>query len=560
MFRCANPVTPEGGAKDITPPEVLECDPPNNSIRFSSPDIHITFNEFIALKSSGSEIFISPPLSEKPDYKLRGKTVIVDFEDTLTSNTTYIISFGTSISDITEGNALKDFKYVLSTGDYIDSLMISGVVINAFDNSPAATVYAVLYTNSFDTIPFDSLPYLVPPLYITQTNEQGEFTFQNLRKDKYKLMVLDDKSGDFIYNMPEERIAFSDSLIQPWWVPVIIPDSTVQDSIQDSIQENIPVIDTLVHISLGMRMFDEVDSTLEITSSELLMNNLFRIIFNYSPRNPVITPLNIDTTLAWCMEEFSLNRDTILLFTTIEIPDTLILEIRDGPDVLDTLILAPTKMAQDKRGKKKEEEEKPQPLTCSWNSRGTFNYRKSPLTGTLSYPVSEYDLSGFQLISEGDTTTPSVKFSDPLMRRFEVTSAWKEATSYKLLIPDSAFISYNALSNDTIIHSFKTFNQRDFGNLLINLNIDENPGSYIIQVLTEKGKVVEEKFTNESGQIKFAFIVPAKYTIKAILDSNLNKRWDTGDYLNKIQPEFIFLFPKIIEIRGNWDVEEEWKL
>ena len=146
------------------------------------------------------------------------------------------------------------------------------------------------------------------------------------------------------------------------------------------------------------------------------------------------------------------------------------------------------------------------------------------------------------------------------MRRFEVTSAWKEATSYKLLIPDSAFISYNALSNDTIIHSFKTFNQRDFGNLLINLNIDENPGSYIIQVLTEKGKVVEEKFTNESGQIKFAFIVPAKYTIKAILDSNLNKRWDTGDYLNKIQPEFIFLFPKIIEIRGNWDVEEEWKL
>jgi len=141
-----------------------------------------------------------------------------------------------------------------------------------------------------------------------------------------------------------------------------------------------------------------------------------------------------------------------------------------------------------------------------------------------------------------------------------VTTTWKEKTSYTLLIPDSTFISFNGLSQDTVIHSFQTFNPRDFGNLMINLNIDDMPGSFIIQLLTEKGKVVEEKIASESGQIKFALIVPAKYTIKAILDANLNQRWDTGDYLNRIQPELVFFFPKIIEIRGNWDVEEEWKL
>ncbi|MFH1297680.1 MAG: Ig-like domain-containing protein [Bacteroidota bacterium] len=552
LFHCANPVTPEGGAKDITPPKVVECNPPNYSTHFSSSDIHITFDEFISLKSTGPEIFISPSLSTKPDYKLRGKTVIVDFEDTLASNTTYIINFGKSISDITEGNAMSDFRYVFSTGDFIDSLMISGEVVNAFDNRPVPDVYAELYTNTIDTIPFDSLPCLVPPLYVTQTNEQGKFVFHNLRKAAYKLVVLHDQTGDFMYNMQAERIAFADSLIIPWIAPVTTPDSTGQDSL--------PASNTFVPVPLLLRMFEEVDSTQQVTRSELLMKNQFRIIFKYPPHHPGITPLNIDTTVAWCMEEYSAHRDTVLLFATTEIPDTLILEIRDGSVILDTVTITPTRLAMEKRSKKKEEEEKPEQLLCSWKPLGTFNHLKSPLIGTWSYPVSEYDLSGFLLISGGDTLIPSVEFTDPLLRHFRVTSTWKEVNSYQLLIPDSAFISYNGLSHDTIIHSFQTVNPRDLGSLIINLNFSTQPGNYIIQLLTEKGKIVEEKIVQESGKIKFAFIAPAKYTIKAIQDSNGNRRWDTGDYMNKLQPEIVFLFPKVIEIRGNWDVEEEWKL
>lgn len=552
LFHCANPVTPEGGAKDISPPEVSGCEPPNYSTNFSSPDIHITFNEFVSLKASGSDVFISPPLTEKPDYKLRGKTVVVDFTDTLASNTTYIINFGKSITDITEGNVLANFLYVFSTGDYIDSLTISGKVITAFDNKPAKLVFAGLYRDTHDTIPFDSLPYLRPPLYLTQTDEQGMFTFQNLRTGKYKLIILDDKSGDFIYNMPAEKIAFADSLITPWSAPLEIPDSIRPDS---TVAEDQPR-----HPQLLLKLFEEVDSTQEVTKSELLSNNLFRIIYKYPPVAPEIFPLNIDTSFGWCMEEFSRRKDTILLFTMVELPDTLILEIRDEQTVLDTVTISPTRIHDEKRSRKKGEKEKPETLPCTWKPSGIFNYLKNPMSGSLPYPVSEYDFSGIRLITGRDTIIPSVEFMDPLMRMFRVTSSWKEATMYRLLIPDSSFISYNGLANDTTLHAFQTVTLKDLGSLVINITITERPGNYIIQLMTDKEKVVEEAYTGESGPIKFAFIAPATYTIKAILDSNGNHRWDTGDYLNKSQPETVFFFPKAIEIRGNWDVEEEWKL
>lgn len=552
MFRCANPVTPQGGAKDITAPQVVTCIPPNYSTHFLSPDIRITFNEFIALKSPGTGIFISPPLDKKPDFKLRGKTVIVDFNQALDSNTTFIINFGESISDITEGNLLLDYQYVFSTGDYIDSLSLAGKVLNAFDNQPISEAFAELYLDNNDTIPFDSLPYLIPPLYITQTDKHGMFTFSNLHPGEYKLIVLEDKSGDFIYNMPAERIAFADSLIFPWFVPEFLPDSTGQDSINPPLSP--------VRTELLLKMFEEPDSTQQVVKSELVMNDLFRIIYKFPTHSPAITPLNIDTTYSWCMEEFSPGKDTLLLFPTIEIPDTLILEVRDGEMVPDTVRIAPTHMAEAKHPKKTEEEEKPERLLVNWNSRGTFNYFKSPLIGLVSLPLSEYDLSGIQLISNGDTMVPTVEFTDPLVRYFKVSSSWKEGTSYKLVIPDSAFLSYNGLYNEMTVYTFKSAVLREMGSLLLNINTSEKPGNYIIQLLTDKGNVVEEKYLTESGQVKFAFIVPATYTVKVILDSNKNKRWDTGDYLKKIQPETVFFFPKPLDIRGNWDVEEEWKL
>ena len=176
-FHCANPVSPQGGPRDNKPPEVIACTPENLTVNFVSKEIRISFDEFVELKSSGTDIVISPPLQENADYKIRKKSLIVELPDTLLPNTTYIISFDKAIADITEGNELSGFRYIFSTGGFIDSLMISGQVTNAFDNEPSPDVFALLYTDSNDTIPFDSLPYKVKPLYISRTDDRGSFMF-----------------------------------------------------------------------------------------------------------------------------------------------------------------------------------------------------------------------------------------------------------------------------------------------------------------------------------------------------------------------------------------------
>ena len=552
LFRCANPVSPTGGPKDVDPPKVVECIPVNFSTQFAEKEIRITFDEFVSLKASGSEIFISPPLSESADYRLRGKSLVIKLDDTLSPNTTYIITFGTSITDITEGNPVADLKYVFSTGTYIDSLTIGGQVINAFDNQPLPDVYALLYTDCNDTIPFDSLPYKGKPLYIAKTNDQGLFTLSNLRYDAYKLFILDDKSGDFQYNMPAERIAFADSLIYPWYRPTLVVDSLATDSL--------PPQDTIQYSSIELSLFEEVDSTQRLEEADLVKNNEFMIVFSFPPQKPQIIPLNIDSTQVWWMEEYSLRKDTVILWTTSEIPDTLVLKVSDNGTVLDTAIISPTTIVAKKK-KKKEEEEKPEFLTLSWTPKGgTINHFKNAITGLFSYPVTEYDFSAIRLFTESDTVVPTIEFTDSLKRKFRVDYAWKEATSYRIFIPDSSFISFNGLSHDTLIYSFQTANSRDLGSLMLNIDISANPGDYIIQLQNENGETLEEKFLNESGQVTFAFIKPQKYMLKAILDSNKNRRWDTGDYIRSVQPEKVFLFPKIIEVRGNWDVEEDWSI
>ena len=170
LSRCANPVTPEGGPKDVKPPKVLEADPPENSIHFHKKEIHITFNKYVQLKDHSNQVNIAPPTLRHTDIRLRGKSIVIKLNDSLKSNTTYSINFGDAISDITENNILHNFIYSFSTGSYIDSLSLSGKVINAFNLVPQKDVIAELYINENDTLPLDSLPYHVKPYYLAKTN------------------------------------------------------------------------------------------------------------------------------------------------------------------------------------------------------------------------------------------------------------------------------------------------------------------------------------------------------------------------------------------------------
>jgi hypothetical protein len=308
LWRCANPVSPTGGPKDVTPPKVTLCDPPQYSLFFKSDKIRITFNKFIQLKDPSSMVNIAPPLLPNTDYSLRGKTLLIKIDDSLKKNTTYSIMFGDAIADITENNVLHDFSYVFSTGKYIDSLSLKGKILDAFNLLPQKDVLAMLYVNENDTLPFDSLPFHVRPYYMTKTNENGEFNFHNIRDIPFKLFALKDMNGNYIYDLPNERVGFIDSLVQGAYVPELVTDTAKADSTRyedfEQKQDSVKPVDTLVlNIpeipSFTLHLFEKTDSTQKILKSDLVNEDQVRIIFHVPSIDPVFTPLNFLPDTAW---------------------------------------------------------------------------------------------------------------------------------------------------------------------------------------------------------------------------------------------------------------------
>ncbi len=292
--RCANPVTPTGGPKDVQPPKAMKCDPPNFSTYFHAKEIKIEFSEFIQLKDANNQITISPPWLPNTDFKLRGKSIVITFNDSLRSNTTYSLNFGNSISDITENNVLRDYIYVFSTGSYVDSLSLEGQIIDALTLSPQKDVLAMLYVNDNDTIPFDSLPYKVKPYYLTRTNENGEFRLINLSGASFKIFALKDLNSDLMYNLPDEKIAFSDSLVKGFYSPPVIADTIKKDSIslKDSLTIH-PENKSLITLSL----FQQYDSIQRIMKSNLIQDGQVGVYFRYPAKRPVFIPLNFTPSL-----------------------------------------------------------------------------------------------------------------------------------------------------------------------------------------------------------------------------------------------------------------------
>jgi hypothetical protein len=576
--RCANPVSPQGGPKDLVPPRVLACDPPLFATGVTGSSFRIDFNEFITLKNASSEVFISPPLKIPPDSRLRGKTLLVKFDGKLDSNTTYSITFGNAITDLTEGNILKGFSYVFSTGTYIDSLSLQGTLVDAFDLKPQKNVYVELYMNNNDTLPFDSLPMRVPPYYITKTDENGFYLFHNLQNKKYKLFALADQNSDLIFNQPSEKIAFADSLVTPYYIAVKHADTSASDSSRRKQQKPLPVNakerelahkadsvrradsvreSQLLYPSFPLFLFEESDSVQRLVKSSFNKEGIALFCFRFPATDVRFIPLNFDSTAPWCLREYSKRRDSVTLWISRPKTDSLILKIVSGNRVLDTVSLGLELKDNQKKSPKKASAEQ---LTLS-NPAKAFglNQYRSKLQLTFSYPVTRWDFSKVLLVEEKDTLHPVVTFTDSLRRTIVVDHKWKEDKNYKIIIPDSVFYGITNISHDSIKLLFKTRSERDFGNFVLTMNMDKRPGQYIIQLLNDKETTIyEEHIINQSGKIRFEYLPALKYKVKAIHDRNSNGHWDTGDYKKKIQPEEVIYFPKPVDIRANWDVEETW--
>ncbi|MGA2823390.1 MAG: Ig-like domain-containing protein [Bacteroidales bacterium] len=563
LCRCANPVTPEGGPKDVTPPKVIDCDPPALTTHFHKKDIRITFNKYLQMKDQHNQINIAPPLLPHTDIRLRGKSIFIKLADTLKSNTTYSINFGDAILDLTENNVLHDFTYTFSTGSYIDSLSLSGRVFNSFDQVPQKDVIAMLYIKENDTLPLDSLPFHVKPYYMAKTNENGDFTFRNLRDVPFLLFALKDMNGDYIFNLPNEKIAFCDSLAKGIYMKPPSHETLKKDSAakRDTLlpKKDTSLIKEKTAPGYTLMLFEESDSIQKILKADMINEDQVGIYYRFPPVKPEFIPLNIPDVPGWMIPEFNDAKDSVFLWLKNIGKDSLYLRLVDKGKTLDT---ARINLLKKSLKKKKTDKGAASLIKLKLSTNmpdGRLNqFKRDPLI-IFSYPLSGQDLIRILLVDGKDTINPKLAFTDSVKRRLRVSHKWKEDRPYRLIIPDSVFRSINGHSNDSLVVSFRTHSLRDFGSIQMTISIKDT-SNYLIQLLDEKETVLERKIISASGKVKFDYLFPGKYRVKAIFDRNRNGRWDTGKFSRKIQPEKVQYFQKIIEVRANWDIDESWEL
>lgn len=578
---CANPVSPTGGPRDLDPPEVVESVPPNYSTGFDGTDIHITFNEFVVLHQLQQQMLISPPLEKQPEFRLRSRTLRVRFQEELKPETTYTLFFGDAIQDLTEGNPLSNYSFVFSTGETLDSMSLSGSMHFAYDLEPAENSFAMLYLIDNDTLPLDSLPYLVKPYYVARVDENGHYVFNNLRNERFKLFGLDDMNGNFRYDMAGEAIAFLDTLITPAYFEPL-PDSLfISDTL--ATHDTLPQLDEeslaeMVDDSLRLAaeterrleksyyelfMFNEVDSTQRLLRAELAKRGLLRFAFRYPATLVEVEPFEPLPDTFNLLRTYNEHQDTLFWYFRQNILDTIQVRIKLDTLINDTLKLALTPRQSFRPGRSTETEgEAPRFLKLSHNIRNRQLQVETPLDFRFDDPVIQLNMrDSTRLITPEDTTYNSLAFEriDSIGLKYRLKQEFEPGGAYAIYIPDSVFLGLNNAWNDTIRLSFRVPDYTDYGNMKLNIQLPDDE-VFIFQLMNARGNIVREKTVENKTLIQFEHLQAGTYRIKTIHDRNRNGRWDTGDYIKGIQPERVFIFEKEMEIRANWDFEEDWDI
>jgi len=585
VMSCAKIVTPTGGPKDVTPPEIKSSLPENYSTRFKTNEVKITFDEFIQLKDINKSLIISPPLSEKPIIRVKGKTLIIRFETELNDSTTYNIYFGEALQDFNEGNPYKNFQYVLSTGDFIDSLAITGKVLNSFNLTPVEGVYVMLYSDLADSVPYKQIPE-----YLSKTDKNGVYRINNIRKDTYKVFALKDGNNNYRFDVNSEEIGFNDTLITFMMESVTKTDTLFKNS-NNSINQSeinndlkkksslLKVIDTIITYTVieypvknyTLLLFTEDYEPQYLKNTKRDEVYKLDLIFNKPVKDSLILNF-LDNPKARFIEEFNAQKDTFIYwlrdtvdYNKPEFSCTVSYQKLDSTKQYiwktDTLKMRYIENKKPKKEEQKEEEKTKLNISMNLKDRSTFDLNKQILL-TSNTPIENIDttkISLYSILDSVETIIPIVlEPGKKNLREFLLLNNYEENTTYRLEIYPSAFNDIYGNQNDTIITNFKIQKLDFYGKLLVNikgLNTEEN---IIVQLITA-GKKGEESITkkqiNKDQVVEFAFLPPKEFMVKLVFDKNDNGKWDTGNYLTQVQPEPVIYYEKAVNIRSNWDVE-----
>ena len=508
---CAKIVTPVGGPKDVTPPSVTKEHPANGSTHFKGNSFKVSFNEYVTLNNTLENVLISPPPATQPTYTLSGKTLIVKFQDTLLPDQTYNISFANCIQDFTEGNPLPLYSYAFSTGAAVDSMMVEGKVVDAKTMQPAKNCFVFAYTDDVD-----SLPMTTRPQFITKTLANGTFQIKNLKAGSYKVFVLDDEDNNLMYSQPTEAIAFSPVLCEA--VPIQKDTTAAADTLHvDSVQ--VTPADTAKPQPL-LRLFT-AKVPQKMVKSQNKEKGKYEFVFSEQIGDVELQAID---TAADFFTYFG--HDTLVLYMKQELTDTLRLACRMGDTLVDTLELLPFK-DKEARGLRRNREEKMPALSVTVSNKGELY---QPLTLNFAYPVQPCDSVQARLVAKrkylgNDTTYLWLSIPDTFAMSLRIPATYEEKVPYELMIRDSVFKAYNGCSNDTIVATFTTKTEKDYGTLKMLYKVPSNGMSYVATLLTEKGVELRSDKVTSNMPVVYDRLPAGKYKVRLLEDANGNGIW-----------------------------------
>ena len=513
---CAKKGRPSGGLRDTIAPVILRSVPENFTTNFKNNEIRITFDEFIKLKDISKELIISPPLKYPPEITPLSvsKVLKITILDTLKENTTYSFNFGNSILDNNEGNLFPNYKYVFSTGSYIDSLSLKGTAIDALLPETDFPVSVVLY--EVDQNYSDSLVLLEKPTYITTTKDNtSSFELSNLKKGTYQLIALKEQTRNYTFQPKTDKIAFYKDLIT-------IPT--------DSLFE--------------LKLFKEVPD-FKPTRPKLESNN--RISFGYQGKTDdyqitLLTPMEDDFQYRVIKQP---GRDTLNFWFKPKVTKDSLVFVTKNNLQIDTTTVRFRELYSDSLR-----------LTA-------INNRWISLKDTLKLnantPLTAINPEKISVVTKD---TLAVDFTAQINQKenaAQIVFDKQEEVLYSITLSDGALTDYLGNTNDSIVFKQQVKPTADFASLNLTLtNADEFP--LLIELVNEKFEVVKQTYLESNSPVFFQYINPGNYFIRLIMDQNKNKIWDPGNFLDKLAPEKVVYYPSIIELRANWNWSETFTL
>ena len=610
LAACASIGSPEGGPRDYTPPQVVKSSPEPGTVNFKGNKVEITFDEIVNLKDQQKKVIISPAPKTQPLIRTVGKKVTIEFRDELQENTTYVIDFSNAIEDNNEGNQLEGYTFAVSTGDVIDSLAVSGIVLRAKDLEPMQHVIVGLHSNLDDTA-FTCLPLE----RITRTNDRGHFTIRNLKPGEYHVFALNDVDGDY-HMVRTEDIAFLDEIIVP-----TTSEYTSQDTVF-TFDHRVDTVVTATHTQylpndLLLCMFNEnyrshyVKQTSRPEANKLYM--LFGAPNDTLPQLQVIRPaehaadwfrvertVTNDSLFYWLTDSALIKADTIIVAMTYlrtdasdsleQVTDTVRFGYRkpsaqikeeekkakereDRAKRLAQLLAKQEKAAA--QGKELDEGELEEikelqrvdpdeipKLKMELVKNGTVDVGDSIIV-KFDTPVAAIDPGGVHLEIKRDTlwvpitTAASLRQIDdfnPL--RYWLPFSTLPDSTYRVTIDSAAVTSVYGLHNERMVKELKVRGLEQYANAFFKVNVQHDA---FVELLGS-GEKVMRTVPVKNGAFELLNVTPGQYYLRLTIDANANGKWDTGNYLDHLQPEEVYYYPKKLRLRANWDLDEDWNI